>query len=43
MLLCVHVTSVLFLVLAEKFRPDYELLLELNSLTLVTHSYALLM
>ena len=42
MLLCVHVTRVLFLVLAGKFRPDYGLLLELHALTLVARSYALL-
>ena len=43
MLLCVHVTRVLFLVLAGKFRPDYGLLLELHALTLVARSYALLL
>ena len=43
MLLCVHVTRVLFLVLAGKFCPDYGLLLlELHTLTLVARSYALL-
>ena len=42
MLLSVHATSVLFLVLVEKFRPDYGLVLELHALTLVAHSYALL-
>ena len=42
MLLSVHVTSVLFLVLAGKFHPDYGLLLELHALTLVARSYALL-
>ena len=41
MLLCVHMTSVLFLVLAENF-ADYGLLLELHTLTLVTRSYTLL-
>ena len=39
MLLCVHVTGVLFLVLAGKFCPDYGLLLELHTVTLVDHSY----
>ena len=38
MLLCVHVTSVLFLVLAG----NSTLLLELHALTLVARSYALL-
>ena len=42
MLLSIHVTSVLFLVLAGKSHPDYGLLLELHVLTLVTHCYALL-
>ena len=42
MLLCVHVTSVLFLVLAGKFRPDYGFLLELHALTVVARSYVLL-
>ena len=42
MLLSVHVTRVLFLVLAGKFCPDYGLLLELHALTLVARSYALL-
>ena len=40
MLLCMHVTSVLFL--KGKFCPDYRLLLELHALTLVARSYALL-
>ena len=39
MLLSVHVTIVLFLVLAGKFRPDYGLLLELHALALVALSY----
>ena len=43
MLLSVHVTRVLFLILAGKFRPDYGLLLELHALTLVARSYALLL
>ena len=38
MLLCVHVTSVLFLVLVGNFA----LLLELHALTLVARSYGLL-
>ena len=46
MLLSVHVTRVLFLVLAGnsggKFCPDYGFLLELHALTLVARSYALL-
>ena len=42
MLLCMHMTRVLFLVLAGNFAPDYGLLLELHTLTLVTCSYALL-
>ena len=41
MLLCVHVTSVLFFT-GGKFCPDYGLLLELHALTLVARSYALL-
>ena len=37
MLLCVHMTRVLFLVLAgNSGYPDYGLLLELHALTLVT-------
>ena len=43
MLPSVHVTRVLFLVLAgNSFCPDYGLLLELHALTLVACSYALL-
>ena len=42
MLLCVHVTRVLFLVLAGNFTLTMGLLLELHALTLVAHSYALL-
>ena len=42
MLLCVHVTRVLFLVPAGNFALDYGLLLELHALTLVACSYALL-
>ena len=43
MLLCVHVTRVLFLVLAGNFALTmHGLLLELYALTLVTRSYALL-
>ena len=42
MLLSVHVTSVLFLVRFNNFRPDYGLLLELQALTLVARSYVLL-
>ena len=43
MLLCVHVTRVLFLVLAGNFALYYGLLLELHALTLVARSYALLL
>ena len=44
MLLCVHVTRVLFLVLAGNFALTmYGLLLELHTLTLVARSYALLL
>ena len=42
MLLSMHVISVLFLVLAGNSAPDYELLLELHTLTLVDRSYVLL-
>ena len=42
MLLCVHMTRVLFFSTGGKFRPDYGLLLELHALTLVARSYALL-
>ena len=42
MLLCVHVTRVLFLVLVGNFALDYGLLLELHTLTLVASSYVLL-
>ena len=43
LLLSVHVTSVLFLVLAGgKFHPDHGLLLELHALILVARSYVLL-
>ena len=42
MLLSVYVTSVLFLVRFNNF-PDYGLLLGLHALTLVAHSYALLL
>ena len=43
MLLSVHVTSILFLVWFNKFRPEYGLLLELHTLTLVACFYALLL
>ena len=43
MLLSVHVTRVLFFYTVQYFRPDYGLLLELHTLTLVAHSYALLL
>ena len=39
MLLCVHVTSVLFF---STVHPDYGLRLELHVLTLIARSYALL-
>ena len=43
MLLSVHVTSVLILVWFNNSAPDYGLLLELHTLTLVARSYVLLL